>query len=239
MKKEEITRLYHKVNLLLTLLWIILFLLDLSKIINIDRIPYIWLDIGLWGLFIIDYVVRFIYAKDKKEYIKKNLFELLSIIPLTWLNFGSITRVNRLFKVIGLFGKLGKNKESILYRNGFIYVVYVSAGIIFIGSGLFSIAENRSYGESIWWSLVTVTTVGYGGIIPVTVYGKLIATVTMIFGIGFIGIMTSTITNYVKDKNTKTEETKKNAEIEALKEQVEQLNGKIDQLLKKESNQQK
>lgn len=231
MKKEKFAQWYNHINLILTMAWIALFLLDLSKLINIDHVPYIWLDIFLWSIFIIDYIVRFIYAKDKKKFFTSNIFDLIAIIPLGWLKIGSFTRVNRLFKVIGLFGKLAKNKESILYKNGFIYAVYISAMIVFIGSGLFSIAENKSYGESLWWSIVTVTTVGYGGIIPTTVYGKLIATVTMIFGIGFIGFMTSAITNYVKDKNTSTEETKNNLEIEELRQQLVQLNKKMDRLL--------
>lgn len=236
MNKEKLTRWYNHINLILTVTWIALFLLDLSNIIDIEYTPYIWLDLLLWSIFIIDYLVRFIYAKNKKQFFKKNIFDLLAIIPLGWLRIGSFTRINRLLKVVGLFGKLAKNKESILYKNGFIYAVYISAMIVFIGSGLFSIAENKSYGESLWWSIVTVTTVGYGGIIPTTIYGKMIATITMIFGIGFIGFMTSAITNYVKDKNTSTEETKNNLEIEELKQQLVQINRKIDRLLQEKEN---
>ena len=65
-----------------------------------------------------------------------------------------------------------------------------------IGMALFEKDKNESLdsiGDAIWWSMVTVTTVGYGDISPATIGGRIIGVVVMIFGIGFLGMFTATI----------------------------------------------
>ena len=51
-----------------------------------------------------------------------------------------------------------------------------------------------TFGDEVWWAAQTVTTVGYGDITPTTVWGRLIATVVMISGIGFLTVVTASIT---------------------------------------------
>ncbi len=58
--------------------------------------------------------------------------------------------------------------------------------------------------DGIWWAFVTSTTVGYGDISPVTPFGRIIATVLMLVGIGLIGSLTITITSYFLNIKNKT-----------------------------------
>jgi voltage-gated potassium channel len=60
--------------------------------------------------------------------------------------------------------------------------------------------EHKSFGDALWWSIVTTTTVGYGDISPATPIGRIIAIILMIFGIGMIGMLTGTITTYFTNK---------------------------------------
>lgn len=64
-----------------------------------------------------------------------------------------------------------------------------------VGMALFEKENNslNSIGDAIWWSFVTVTTVGYGDISPATTGGRIVGVVVMIFGIGFLGMFTATI----------------------------------------------
>jgi len=57
----------------------------------------------------------------------------------------------------------------------------------------------RTYLDSLWWCLVTITTVGYGDVFPVTGAGKIVAAITMTFGIGFLGMFTATIATVLID----------------------------------------
>ena len=224
--KKIMYKIYIASDFAITLFWIILFILSLAGVIDLNTYPYNVIDTSILVAFIISYIVRFVFAKSKKQYFISNLFNLLAIIPLNLLNIGILGKSNRIFRVINLLAKLGHNKNSILYKNGFIYALYASACIVFVGSGFYSIVENISYEESIWWSIVTVTTVGYGDIVPKTGWGKVIASITMLFGIGFIGMLTSTITNYFKERKTNRKSSMKE------KKEIVQLNDKIDELTK-------
>ena len=63
-------------------------------------------------------------------------------------------------------------------------------------------ANVHNYFDSVWWAIVTMTTIGYGNIYPVTVAGRLIAIVLMFTGIGTLGLFTGAIASYfVRSKN--------------------------------------
>jgi voltage-gated potassium channel len=62
---------------------------------------------------------------------------------------------------------------------------------------LFARGEFTSYGESVWWAAQTVTTVGYGDIIPKTPFSKTIAVLVMVFGISTVSLTTAVITSVV------------------------------------------
>lgn len=226
MKNINLKKLYTTGDVVLTVLWILLFVFSLAGVINIKTAPYNIIDTLILVLFTISYIVRFVRAKDKKTFFKENIFDLLAIIPLQLFNVGILARSNRIFRIINLLGKLGHQKNTLLYRNGFVYALYASACIVFVGSGFFSIFETISYQDSIWWSIVTMTTVGYGDIIPATTGGRVVASITMIFGIGFISMLTSTLTNYIKPSTT--DDKKKQAD----EDEIQQLHQKIDKLTK-------
>ncbi|WP_322545968.1 potassium channel family protein, partial [Clostridium perfringens] len=69
--------------------------------------------------------------------------------------------------------------------------------IIVLGAVFIALLEDISFGDAIWWSFVTFTTVGYGDVLLTTNLGRIVAILLMIFGIGFIGVTTSTIAAYI------------------------------------------
>ena len=80
---------------------------------------------------------------------------------------------------------------------------------VFIGAFGISITEGKTFADSLWWSFVTATTVGYGDISPSTNIGRIIAAILMLVGIGFVGMLTGTIATYFlsdkeKDKSYKS-----------------------------------
>lgn len=221
MNREKV---YSIIDFILTIFWILLFVINLAGLIDINKFPFSIMDTLLLIFFFISYSIRFFLSKNKKIFFIKNIFDLLAIIPLHFFNSGILARSNRVFRIINLLGKLGHKKNSVLYHNGFIYTLYSSICIIFIGSGFFSTFENISYIDSIWWGIVTMTTVGYGDIAPQTTEGKIVASITMLFGIGFISMLTSTLTTYFKIKKTSPPPTlSKDIEIEKLHEKIDYL----------------
>lgn len=164
-------------------------------------------------IFIIDYLVRFVIAKDKKLFLKKNILELISIIPLS--SMFRVFRIARLAKVVRIakvvkfarlavfFARLLRKCNRFLNTNGFKYMLSLSAIMVVIGGLLICYTENISFQDGLWWAFVTATTVGYGDLSPSTAIGRIIAVILMILGIGLIGSLTSTITNYFLNKSPK------------------------------------
>jgi len=178
--------------------------------IDLDSPPYSIIDLLLWFVFVVDYGWRFFSSKAKWRFILENIFDLLAILPLnaifTVLRLGRIFRLarltkllklTRLLRIIGLTGKLERKISRFLRTNGLIYILYVNIFIVLVGSSILSVVEEKSFSDSLWWALVTVTTVGYGDIVPVSLFGKWLAVLLMLVGISTIGMLTSALTNFL------------------------------------------
>ena len=81
------------------------------------------------------------------------------------------------------------------------------------------------FGDALWWSLVTATTVSYGDISPQTIGGRILTGILMIAGIGFLGILTSSIATFFMNRLIKGEEKKS-----VVDEQIEYVKKKLDDL---------
>jgi voltage-gated potassium channel len=99
-----------------------------------------------------------------------------------------------------------------LRHRRFHYVALTTMVVIGLGAmGIFAVEHGhnnaiKSVGDAFWWAIVTTTTVGYGDVSPVTTEGRLIAVALMFVGIGFIGVLTATITSYFLDSDGASEQ---------------------------------
>lgn len=76
---------------------------------------------------------------------------------------------------------------------GTMAVLAISAGVIV---RLIDHRDFASLGDALWWSIVTLATVGYGDIVPHTTWGRIVGSVVIVFGVTFISILTATVTSY-------------------------------------------
>lgn len=165
----------------------------------------------VYFVFVIDYFAFFFLAKDKKAYVKSHVFELLAILPVyycfTWLRSLRILRFVRIFVLVARVGRLISDSRGLMNHNGFKYVLLTCAGLWFLGAigYCYFEADFEAFSDALWWSIVTMSTVGYGDISPATLGGRMIAGVLMLFGVSFIGILSSTITSYLIEKKTERE----------------------------------
>ncbi|WP_425237379.1 ion transporter [Ulvibacterium sp.] len=175
-----------------------------------------FLDISEWVvtiLFSIEYILRIICIKRPSKYIFSffGIIDLLSTIPkyLSFFLVGSqyltafrALRLLRVFRILKLVRFVGESNNLVRALRAsrtkiFIFVFFVLVISILLGTTMYLI-EGPQHGfnsipHSVYWTIVTLTTVGYGDISPETGLGQIIATLIMIIGYGIIAVPTGIV----------------------------------------------
>ena len=145
------------------------------------------------------------------------------------MKFTKFFKVLKLLRVIAVFLKFRKHIDKFLKTNNFHYVIFFTITTLLIGTLGIHFAEGISYENAIWWSFVTITTVGYGDISPTTPMGRVLASFLMLVGIGFLSMLTGTISTFFLSKNNST--SYKNETIKSVKNRLDNFeNLSIDDL---------
>lgn len=209
---------YELISALLALIVAFMLIIELSFDLP-HKITYIFdiTDNIILIIFAIDYFFRLYLAKDKKKFFKENIIDLISIIPFNsifqgmkllrlsrLLKFTKLLKFLRLFRILSLLLRFRKHFNKFIKTNNFNYVIYTTIFILILGTLGMHFVEGLSYGNALWWSFVTITTVGYGDISPATTFGRILASILMIVGIGFLSMLTGTISTFFLNKKTGT-----------------------------------
>lgn len=203
---------------------LIFFILLSVALVMLDSVPNIHDRWGVWllgaellitTLFTFEYVLRLYSARRPLRYARSffGIVDLLAIIPtyaslfapgLHFLATVRVLRVLRIFRILNLvqFMGEGNNLWQALKRSRFKIVVFLTTVltmVVFVGSLMYLIegAENgyTSIPKSIYWAIVTMTTVGYGDIAPRTPLGQAVASLLMVVGYGIIAVPTGIVTS--------------------------------------------
>lgn len=191
---------------------VFLFVLALIAVSTLfsDNPEYVWIDRSIWLIFFVDVLVRFILAPKKWEYIRKNPLDIIVALPLDAIfQSARLLRIFRLIRILLVVSKFMNPIYQIIKQNQLERTISFALVLIFVVSIPINLVEPdiNSYGDAIWWSIVTMTTVGYGDISPSTGLGRTLAVILMIVGIGIIGVVTGSIASYlIGNKNDSEDE---------------------------------
>lgn len=222
------SNIYNIITSLLALIVVITLFLDLTfdlpgNIIWLfDKVNFL-----VWIIFTFDYVYRLYISENKKAFILNNKIDLISILPFNEILQGfriikafKLLKLTKLFKLTIFLSNYIKRLNKFLKLNNFNYVLYITITTIIIGAYSISIVENMDFKDSLWWSFVTTTTVGYGDISPRTGLGRIIATILMLVGIGFLSMLTGTIATFFLGKKEERIVDYKTETIEAISDKI-------------------
>ena len=156
------------------------------------------MDWVVWGFFVVETSLLSLVVTDKKRYLASNWINPLIIVfgcPMLWkahLLIGSF-RSLRLLVLFGILMKLTRAGHRVLRRNQLGTTLLVSAVVIIFAGVLISIVDpafNTPW-EGIWWAWVTVTTVGYGDFVPVSVMGRVFGGLLILLGVCLFALLTA------------------------------------------------
>ena len=202
-------------------------------------------------IFLTDFTMHFVKAPSKSGYMKwQGTMDLLGSIPgfpaLRLFRLFRLTRIARLLRMGGpkriFFEFLHRRSESALYVMITLALLVITLGSLGVyAAEQYSPDPNITSGQdAVWWSVVTITTVGYGDEYPTTWPGRIIGMLTMVTGIGIFGVFTSFMANlFITPSDEPTEEAAapgpqdtgaKQVDVPALESQVARLSLEIAEL---------
>ena len=181
---------------------------------------FVIVEIVITAVFTVEYILRVMTIKNKKDYIFSffGIIDFLAILPFYLSLFIPITkyfliirmlRMLRIFRILNLMDFMNdgyfivralKNSSRKIY----IFLLFLMIFSVIVGSMMFMVEGHRegfeSIPQSVYWAVVTVTTVGYGDVSPGTPLGKFLSVLLMLAGYSIIAVPTGIVTAEMRNK---------------------------------------
>tara|TARA_Y100000588_G_scaffold388444_1_gene488654 strand:+ start:140 stop:928 length:789 start_codon:yes stop_codon:yes gene_type:complete len=196
----------------------------------VDHVAVIVIDWLIWLIFLVDLLFGVVISERRLTYFRHHWLGLAVVVlsfPLLpdLLAYIRVTRVVRLLRVVRVLSVAGRGlramrsslaNQSLMYVSGLTLLFTVSAAALMT---VIEKEENWGFFDSLWWAIVTVTTVGYGDIAPASPMGRLLAVVLMLCGLGLLSTLAAAISTYFIGDDSR----KDLLEIEKRLTRIEQL----------------
>lgn len=173
----------------------------------------IWLDTAICLFFLSVWFYRLLHAPDRKQYVRLYWMDFLASIPMVEpLRAARIFQVLRVLRVLRMSQMLLRHmfhpRELTMMTLSFtiVFMMAMSSIMILLFEDHAPHANIHSAEEALWWSLVTISTVGYGDHYPVTVMGKIFAGILILCGVSFFGVLSGYMASLFSQKRDKVEE---------------------------------
>ncbi|MCB9638265.1 MAG: ion transporter [Myxococcales bacterium] len=165
------------------------------------------LDVVVVIIFTLEYLLRFLFAPKKKEFVFswQSFIDLLAILPF-YLSFATtdlrFVRIFRLLRILRIF-KFSRYSQALSrfvrifkeIKEDLVVFSVITMFILFLASaGIYFFEHDkqpdkfRSIFDAMWWAAATLTTVGYGDIYPITLGGRIFTFVILMVGLGTVAI---------------------------------------------------
>jgi voltage-gated potassium channel len=199
---------------------------------EVERVGRI-LNWGTWLMFVAEILIMLAVTKDRRRWLRTHPAELIATVlsppvlpgPLQTIR---VLRVLRLARLAVTVQHLRRFVSPAGLRDAALFTVFVVLG----GGVAFSQVEQSQHlsaWDGVWWATSTITTVGYGDIMPHTVAGRMIAIVMMVSGIGFVALLTAAVAErFIRDERGSDVSIERH--LINLTEELRQIKRRLDRL---------
>ena len=166
-------------------------------------------ELILTGIFAVEFVSRILASRSRTGYLRGHWIDVVALAPP--IRGARVLRLLRLLRLVRAFAgiyRAGLHLQALARHRGFAWLLLAWLGVMAVCSAWLYVAEhgaNKALAnpfDALWWGVVTLTTVGYGDVTPITTEGKVAAMVLMLLGIGLFGAITATITSYLMSRES-------------------------------------
>ena len=184
----------------------------------------------IWGVFFVDYALRFTWAKPKGAFVRRTLLDLASVVL-------PVIRPLRALRLVRVIRVLDHRASDTLHGRVAKYIGASVALILFVAALAELDAERgnpkaniTTFPDALWWAITTITTVGYGDRYPVTTEGRTIAVALMLAGIALLGVVTATVAAWFVDRVTEVRQSEAATQVQvaALHDEIRALRAQLD-----------
>lgn len=178
---------------------------------------------ALYLVFVADYLARLYLADPRGRWFLHHLFDLAIVVlpflrPLRLLSLAVVIKV--LQRAVG---HTIRGRVIVYTACGAVLIVYAASLAILEIERQHPGSRIATFGDAVWWSITTVTTVGYGDLSPVTGLGRVVAVALMLAGISLVGIVTATLASWIVQRVAEEDTAATAAHIEELRAEIRQL----------------
>jgi len=195
-----------------------------DQLTDADRLFLDAVNVLVLVAFALDYFVGLMLASHRRGYVRHEWLSLIVVIGqavalLPGLAAFGVLRALRgarafrlvavLARAIAITGAARRDGRSILRRSAAQFALSIAGLTWLTSASAFVLVEDigegqpvDTFGDALWWSLSTITTVGYGDIYPVTALGRLVGAITMLVGISTFAIVTAKVAEYLVRADT-------------------------------------
>lgn len=219
-------------------IWLVLLIVEL--IWGLSRVLEIF-SLAIWVIFILDFIIKFILAPAKLNFLKKNWLTAISLfIPalrvFRILRFLRVLRGIRLIRIVSSLNRSMNSLAATMQRRAFGYVVALTLAVTFGGAaGMYAIEHPNpgfeSYGMALWWTAMRIITAG-SDFWPATPEGRALAFLLSLFGYAIFGYVTATLATFFigRDAEENDASVAGAKDVQQVKEQLEILTKSINEL---------
>ena len=188
-----------------------------------EESTFIMLDYFIWAVFAIDLIIKLAVSPHRLNYLRRHWLEVLVVV----VPFFRPLRILRIF-IFGSRAWVGVRRLVnvdfiIVYGIGLVIIAATVVASVEGGEG----ASINSFADALWWAVVTITTVGYGDMVPLSLVGRAVAFILMLGGIAFFSGVTANLASFL----VKSHDTEKKVvsqlvkEVEGLRQEIAKLHG--------------
>ena len=192
------------------------------------------LDWCIWGMFMANVVIMLAVVPDRRRWLTNNPIDVLIVVltppflPAT-MKLARMLPLVRLIWLMVMTRRLSKvfSLQGLRYAALIVFTVVVGGGVVFVAV---EPGQNLSTWDGLWWATETVTTVAYGDIYPTTSLGRIVATVVMITGIGFVALLTGALAQTFLHSEGEGADPKPDSDEAEIRQKLDDLTQQITRL---------